>query len=300
MQKMTSRPTLLKWPGSKAAHAKKIVDILLAENTFDARYTRSSAYFEPFVGAGHVFLDILARRVLCGGFFISDSNAALIGLWDGIQEMATYSRSSLVEQLRARYREVRTLEEELIRYRSEVARRAMFTSASFESGAWLVYLTSTSYNGLFRVNQAGEMTAPFGRRLFRCEKRIEQLRKLATPEFDSVMPRCGDFAARVREARQGDIVYLDPPYTPKSETANFASYTGDGFGQLDRRRLAETFNSLAKRGVRVALSEADVPEVRARYRGHTFIPMSETRAIASRVSSRARVETVLIVPARRG
>ena len=61
----------------------------------------------------------------------------------------------------------------------------------------------------------------------------------------SVSFECQDYEATVSEAREGDFVYLDPPYA-----GNHQRYTDD----LDLRRFWTVLDKLNSRGVKWALS----------------------------------------------
>ena len=63
----------------------------------------------------------------------------------------------------------------------------------------------------------------------------------------------------IENAREGDFVYLDPPYSPISTTANFTTYTSNGFGQADQIQLADLFRKLDSRGCNILLSNSDNP-----------------------------------------
>ena len=73
--------------------------------------------------------------------------------------------------------------------------------------------------------------------------------------------KCRDFEAVLRDAKKGDLVYLDPPYQPVSATANFTSYTTKDFTYDDLTRLAELCLKLDSRGCNVLLSNSDSKEV---------------------------------------
>ena len=54
------------------------------------------------------------------------------------------------------------------------------------------------------------------------------------------------------DLKKGDFIYFDPPYD--SDTSTFNSYTEDGFGKGEQRRLAKVFRELSDRGCFVMLS----------------------------------------------
>ena len=96
------------------------------------------------------------------------------------------------------------------------------------------------------------------------------------------------------EAEPGDVVYFDPPYVPLNGTANFTSYTRDGFGPEDQVQLRDMAWELKQRGVNVLLSNHDTPEVRELYRGFDIEQVMMSRSINSRGSKRGAVAEVII------
>ena len=71
----------------------------------------------------------------------------------------------------------------------------------------------------------------------------------------------GIFEAACADAHPGDFVYFDSPYAPISATANFTDYTKDGFSLKDHQRLAALYRRLSEQGVKVMLSNHNVPLV---------------------------------------
>lgn len=300
--------TLLRWPGSKADDAERIAK-MLADNARTHAH-RKIRYFEPFLGAGHVWKAIAADAWVSLNaleYRLSDSTFPLIAAWEAARMfprrtcdvlLAAYGAGGVRDLKVAEHIFDRAVTQRWLR--PPEARAASWAPPDIVlPAAWLLYVINTCFNGLYRVDQTGAFNAPFGKRQPNLDEIV--LRIHAFSELLAGKPvelSCADFELAVADAKEGDLVYLDPPYTPKSKTSSFAGYTGDGFGELDRDRLARTFNLLVERGCFVALSDADVPEVRARYGEHHLIPLSETRAVAARSSSRAPTPTLLIVPKR--
>jgi DNA adenine methylase len=93
----------------------------------------------------------------------------------------------------------------------------------------------------------------------------------------------------------GDTVYFDPPYVPVSDTANFTSYATDGFTHDQQVQLAQLAESLAAKGVRVIISNHDVPITRELYKNATLYPIQVTRTIAAKGSSRKKASELIAV-----
>ena len=56
------------------------------------------------------------------------------------------------------------------------------------------------------------------------------------------------------KAKQGDVVYCDPPYVPLSASANFTSYSSGGFVMEQQQQLSNIAETLAQRGIPVLVS----------------------------------------------
>ena len=63
---------LIKWSGSKDSQAKNIINYFPKE---------IDCYYEPFLGGGSVFLELLESNVKVNTFYLSDINDELIGVY---------------------------------------------------------------------------------------------------------------------------------------------------------------------------------------------------------------------------
>ena len=63
----------------------------------------------------------------------------------------------------------------------------------------------------------------------------------------------------IEYAAPGDFVFLDPPYVPVSEYADFKRYTKEQFYVEDHRNLAEEVKRLHELGCYVILTNSDHP-----------------------------------------
>lgn len=126
----------------------------------------------------------------------------------------------------------------------------------------LVFLNKTCFNGLYRVNSKGKFNVPLGKYVNpNIVNRENLLAVSAVLQSKDISIKCQDFEAALKNASGGDFVYLDPPYQPVSETANFTSYTNGSFGFEDQERLFAKFKALDKRGAKVLLSNSKSGEI---------------------------------------
>ena len=101
-----------------------------------------------------------------------------------------------------------------------------------------------------------------------------------------------DFEECVKSAKNHDFVYFDPPYD--SDTNTFNSYTEDGFGKEEQRRLARVFKELDERGVYVMLSNHNTTLVNELYEGYNIYVIEAKRNINSKGNKRGKVEELII------
>src|SRR5690606_16564180 len=93
---------------------------------------------------------------------------------------------------------------------------------------------------------------------------------------------------------RNDFVYLDPPYHPVSQTANFTGYVQGGWNENDQIRLRDTCHTLNDRGVKFLLSNSSAPFIRELYADYRIHTVRATRAINSVAKGRGAVNEYLI------
>jgi DNA adenine methylase len=267
----------LKWAGGKA----RLVPQILARLP-----QRIDTYFEPFVGGGAVFFALASaerfRRAV-----LSDKNRDLLDVYRALQrEVEGVIRK--LEEYRARhsrdtYYETRQLDPEQLDLTERAAR--------------LIYLNKTGYNGLYRVNRAGQFNVPLGRYENPLICDAERLRAAA----HALRPRkvsleANDFELVAARAKPGDAVYFDPPYVPVSTTANFTAYHSEAFGREAHQRLADTLVRLTQAQVAAVLSNSDTRWTQRLYDRKLFdiSRVLVTRPINSKSTARGNVRELLI------
>lgn len=156
-------------------------------------------------------------------------------------------------------------------------------------------ISHNCFNGLYRLNKKGLFNTPWGKYTNPRIVDPTNLRACAIALGSRTTLTAGDFTKLVEPAKEGDVVYLDPPYVPLTATANFKSYTQDGFTLDDQRRVAQCFTELVARGVHVVASNADMPIIHELYEGHAIQKVPVPRRINSKGDGRGVVNEVIIV-----
>jgi DNA adenine methylase len=257
----------LKWVGGKTSLLPELLKHVPA---------RRRRYHEPFVGGGALFFAVQPKRAV-----LADGNAELVHCYQQVRDDVYGVLDALARHVyqRPHFEAVRALEPRRL---SPAARAAR-----------LIYLNKTCFNGLWRVNRAGRFNVPFGRYK---NPRFNDPSALisASHALRGVEILHATFEQALLRASPGDFVYLDPPYDPVSPTASFASYTADGFGWEDQKRLAYSCLLLNRRGVRFLLSNSATPRIRELYRGFEQRMVRAPRFINSKADGRGRVDELLV------
>ena len=270
---MATASPFLKWVGGKGK-LRHALERLLPHGAELMRHV------EPFVGGGALFFSRQPTRAL-----LCDVNQDLIGAYEAVRSDV----SGVIGHLETHAREHGKAHYYAVRQRYN----ARDTCDPARRAAMFIYLNKTCFNGLYRVNRKGEFNVPIGRytnpTIVNAEVLISASRALRAADL-----RCAPFEDMLRDAGQGDFVYLDPPYEPASRTSNFTGYAANGFAQHDQRTLRDVFQRLDRRGAKVMLSNSDVPFIRELYHGYALETVSVLRSINCNPNKRGPVQEVVV------
>lgn len=267
----------IKWVGGKRQLLKQFRDLgLYPPEDFDPIH---NTYFEPFVGGGAVFFDLLPRKAE-----LSDLNEELVITYNVIKND--------VEELVKSLKKHKHNKEYYLKIRA----RGVENLSDIDIASRFIYLNRTGFNGLYRVNRQGGFNVPFGRykNPLICDE--ENLNKVSK-SLQNVLIKHQDYKVVLSRARKGDFIYFDPPYFPVSKTASFTSYTAEVFLEKEQIELRDAFADLHQRGCFVMLSNSDTPfinEIYSKIKGAKINKIVANRAINSKASGRGKITEVLI------
>ena len=146
----------------------------------------------------------------------------------------------------------------------------------------------TLVDGVYRVNLNGDFNVPYCKKhhMNPCEaKKV----RAASSALQAAKLRCCDFAVAVKQARSGDVVYLDPPYTVAHSNNGFIKYNAPIFSWKDQIRLAKLASVLADRGCHVLVSNAGHDSIKELYRDFACISIKRSSLIAASGSFRREI-----------
>ena len=267
---------LLKWAGNKYRVLPHLLPLIGAP----------TRYCEPFGGSLSVALNVVADE-----YVLNDVNKDLVAIY---QNLVHPNDDSFIKYCEELFTPENNTKESYLELREH------FNNAtdSVERARLFVYLNRHCFNGLSRYNSKGGFNVPFGKydKPVCPSEQMNEFRMLFLSK-QSVRFTSLSFEDSIlySDLEAGDVVYFDPPYVPASDTANFTSYATDGFSHEQQVELAELAESLANRGVKVILSNHDVPITRELYKNAQIYPIQVTRTISAKGSSRKKANELIAV-----
>lgn len=273
----TKPKPFVKWVGGKRQLLKQFRELGLYP--LEAFNPMTSTYYEPFVGGGAVFFDLLPKNAK-----LSDLNSELVITYNVIKNNV----DELIESLQ---KHIYNKE-----YYLKVRAEKVEDLSEIEVASRFIFLNRTGFNGLYRVNKSGRFNVPFGRysNPVICDE--DNLRRVSDALRDVVITH-QDYKNVLETAQNGDFIYFDPPYYPVSTTSSFTSYTAEGFLEREQTELRDTFLRLHEKGCFVMLSNSDTPFINKLYSGLNGITINKItagRAINSKGTGRGKITEVLI------
>lgn len=265
----------LKWVGGKRQLIPEIKKML-------PKGIANRPYYEPFIGGGALFFELQPKQAV-----INDYNEELINVYCVIRD----NPNELIEDLKKHkntaeyFYEIRSLD-----------RLPLFNNLTkVERASRIIYLNKTCYNGLYRVNNAGEFNSPFGK--YKNPNIINEPVIKAVSKYlnlNKIQISNSDYEVILRDIPANSFVYLDPPYHPVSETSNFTGYIQGGWNESEQLRLRDVCNKLNANGVKFLLSNSASDFIKEIYSAYNIKTVQANRAVNSISSKRGQVDEFLI------
>lgn len=251
---MSKAKPFLKWAGGKSRVAIKI-------SSFFPRSFNN--YYEPFLGSGAIYFTISPQHGL-----LNDLNKYLIGTYKIIKE----NPEQLIKVLKVidkEYHSLPDLNHKSEYYYSSRTEYNNIRSMTIRKAALFIFLNKAGFNGMYRENSRGEYNIPFGKhnRCLICDE--TNIREVSI-NIKDIEFSYGGYERALDNVREGDLVYLDPPYIPISKTANFTQYQKEGFSYEDHVKLRDLAIRLHDKGCYVVISNSFCKESKDLYNSKIF------------------------------
>ncbi len=273
---MLKAKPFVKWAGGKRSIIDKLIKLVPEEY---------KTYYEPFVGGGALLFELQPKKAV-----INDYNSELMNVYECIKDEDKFS--NMCNELNKH--ETNHSEEYYYKIRDLDKNKEKFNKLDdYKRAARTIYLNKACFNGLYRVNSKNEFNVPSGKK--------NKVNTYDGPNlgiihcllnFFDIKLQSIDFEESVKTAKKGDFIYFDPPYD--SDTSTFNSYTENGFGKEEQKRLAKVFKDLDKKGCYVMLSNYNTSLIKELYKGYNFHYITAQRNIGASAKNRGTVEEVII------
>ncbi|HFP3271345.1 TPA: Dam family site-specific DNA-(adenine-N6)-methyltransferase [Escherichia coli] len=262
--------SIFKWAGGKFGVLEQIFRYL----------PEGKRLIEPFVGGGAVFMNAGYQENL-----LNDVNADLINFYKTLQREA----HSLITLAHRFFLDYNTQE-------GFLAVRNAFNKQVYDDlhrAAAFLFLNRHCFNGLTRYNQAGEFNVGYGKYktpYFPLQEMEAFLGAEGRSEFV-----CGDFAAVIEAAGEGDVIFCDPPYEPLPNTEGFTNYSGHDFKFEEQKRLVSLLTDAHRRGAKVLITNSGAPNIRELYHDNGFRvePLFARRSVSCKGDTRGVAHDIL-------
>lgn len=257
-----------KWPGSKS---------WLLAHLSAALPPESVRVVEPFSGSAAFYLGTNYHRAL-----LADTNEKVVGCLIAVRD-----RPKKVLQYLSR---LTNSLEDYVRVRDENPR-----SEAAAAGR-LIFLTNTSWGGLYRENLRGKFNVPFGNngRAFYCEETIlAAAEKLREAEI-----RHSTFGDTLAASRSRDLLFIDAPYVTKNASEYFDRYHASKFNWNDQLALASLLVGKKLKSRMMLITCAADRDLYQLFRGWTVFEFSKRNSMTAHTNRAGyRREALLISPA---
>lgn len=218
------RTQLLKWVGNKQKQADDIIAY------FPESY---NTYFEPFLGSGGVLGTLNPKKAVASDIF-----PALMEIWT----ILSNDKELLKKWYEDRYDLIESMG------KKEAYKKVLASYNEQPNGADFVFILRTCYGGVVRFRKAdGFMSTPCGPHNPMTPEKFSQRVDLWSERTENVEFVNCDFEKTMDRAKQGDLIYCDPPYVD-SQTILY------GAQAFSLKRLFDKIEECKQRGVYVALS----------------------------------------------
>ena len=271
---------VIKWVGGKQSVYPHFEDLI--KNNLNS----DSTFYEPFAGGLAVTLALEHPKTV-----VNDLNSELINMYKVIRD----NPEELIAELKCFqnshcdefYYHVRGLD------RTDILNRM----TDVIKAARTIYLNKTCFNGLYRVNSKGYFNSPIGRTSSGKTPDIvqEELIREMSNYLKTVQFHNGSYSECLAGAKDGDVVFLDPPYDTDEaiKSEGFVGYQKEGWTRKDLEELKMICDELSVRGCKILLTNNDTEFVRELFKDYNFREIEVKRSINRDGKNRKGKELVI-------
>ena len=224
---------VIKWSGSKRSQCEDILGYF-PQNI--------ETYYEPFCGGCSMLMGLINSEIIVKRYVCSDINKDLIALWEKVK----YSPDEIYESYESLWKELNK-DNDIDRKRKFFEEQRDIYNKTHDPLVFF-FIMRTTTNGMPRYNQKGEFNNSF--HVTRNGIKPELLKPILTEWSEKLRKNNVEFVHRsyeeiLGEVKEGDFIYMDPPYF---------NTKGMYFGGIDFESFFVFLENVSKMNVRFALS----------------------------------------------
>ena len=287
----------LKWVGGKTQMINTIISKIPSE---------MASYHEPFLGGGSVLLAVLSlkkqnRVVINDTIYAYDINSVLINVYKCVQQ----HKDELYNYIEYYRNEYDGITGTIVNRKSSTIEEAKTSKESYyywirqkynnmdkmtiECAALFMFINKTCFRGMYREGPNG-YNVPYGH-----YKKTPSI--ITKSELDTISDLIqgvefvhSDFSSSLKNVKEGDFVYLDPPYAPETNNS-FVAYVAEGFSLDMHTTLFDMIKNMKK--VKFVISNAKVDLVMKHFQEYTCEDIVARRSINSKKPGSTTTEVII-------
>jgi DNA adenine methylase len=251
--------TFIKWQGNKSKHLNKIIQYV-------PEFT--GTYIEPFVGSGAMLLKLAPQK-----WIINDLNQDLINVWNSVKN----NPEAIIEIFKNFGKNFKRLSNETkIKYCKELTSRIEKMPYDIKRASVYMLMKHCSYMGYIIINNEFkfnglELSIYTRNRYFFLEQNnynnLISVSKFLNESSGRILNQ--DYTKILDKAKQGDFVFLDPPYIEDHDYI----FNYNKHEKLDSsfiKTLYKQVKNLDARGVKWMMTQSDTKEIKYIFKEYTI------------------------------
>jgi DNA adenine methylase len=287
----------LKWVGGKTQIINDIISKIPNE---------MNNYHELFLGGGSVLFAILSLQkqnkiVIKNKIYAYDINNDLINVYKNIQN----NKEELYEIIDLYIKEYNSITGSIINRKPISIEESITSKESYyywirkkynnmdkktiECSALFMFINKTCFRGMYREGPNG-YNVPYGH--YKETPRIISKKDLdyISDLIKDVEFKSCSFTESIKNVKDGDFIYLDPPYAPEN-SKSFVGYVANGF-DLETQKLL--FNEIKKlKNIKFVMSNSKVDFVVDNFKEYKCHNIVARRSINSKNPGLTTIEVII-------
>jgi DNA adenine methylase len=287
----------LKWVGGKT----QIINHIISKVP-----KKMNNYHELFLGGGSVLLAVLSLQqqnkiLIKNKIYAYDINCELINVYKNIQN----NKDKLYELINLYIKEYDGIQGSIIIRNPTSIEEAKTSKESYyywirkkynnidkntiECSALFMFLNKTCFRGMYREGPNG-FNVPYGHYkktpTIICKKDLNYISDLIK---DVEFKNCS-FTKSIKNIKEGDFVYLDPPYAPEN-SKSFVGYVSAGFNLETHQLLFDEIKKMEN--IKFVMSNAKVDLIINNFKEYNCDDIKARRAINSKKPGSTTTEVII-------